>query len=639
MPAMFVFLLKVNIALLLFCAGYYLVLRHLTFYTLNRIYLIVAMVFATVYPNINLNNFAQHHEQLARPVQVVVYSLEAPAQNLVKPLVGPDYWYWIELIFWMGVGLLAGRLIAQLFSMYKMYRSSTPANIYDHDVRVINSDAGPFSFWKSIYVNPTKHDAADMKAILLHEQVHVNEWHTLDILLAELSTIFYWFNPGVWLMKKAVRENIEFITDRKILTKGMDSKQYQYSLLNVILTPSTNTLANNFNLSTIKKRIIMMNAKQSSAFNLSRYVLLVPAVIALLLVFTVSKAELSSVTKSSVKMLKALKLEVNKMSINTASAHKEVPVLSALSQTIIQSDTSRQNLLTLIDTTKKNQPELPLYINGARSDQKGLANVNPEDIAKMVVYRDSKAKTDDSEKAGYISVITKGNEDSEAVKAFNERMRKQFGVVVLNSINNSVWSLAKPLAVTNVKINGNKMENFGVIKPLTGINIVKVNGVNVDPATVVDVKTVPIKDITVIGKPITRIRINNDSVKVIQGLSLGNLVIRDSLRGVTKVLIDGHMMNVRTQNRDSLLHAMKGLVVTSDGALTRTLTNVKMISPRTISFADKLIVIDGKEASQKELKKVSADKIQTINNLGPDDAEKKYGDKGKNGAILITTKN
>jgi bla regulator protein BlaR1 len=73
----------------------------------------------------------------------------------------------------------------------------------------------------------------------LHEQVHVNQWHTIDILLAELSSIFYWFNPGIWLMKKAVRENIEFITDRKILNKGIDSKTYQYSLVSVSFNNTT----------------------------------------------------------------------------------------------------------------------------------------------------------------------------------------------------------------------------------------------------------------------------------------------------------------------------------------------------------------------------------------------------------------
>src|SRR5665213_390425 len=119
MPVLFVFLLKVNIALLLFCAGYYLVLRHLTFYTLNRIYLVAAILFATIYPKINLDNFVQNHQQLTNPVQVVILNFKAPAEALVKPLTQPGYWYWFEVAFWLGAIILAIRLFMQLFSLYK----------------------------------------------------------------------------------------------------------------------------------------------------------------------------------------------------------------------------------------------------------------------------------------------------------------------------------------------------------------------------------------------------------------------------------------------------------------------------------------------------------------------------------------
>jgi hypothetical protein len=291
MPALFVFLLKVNIALLLFCAGYYLVLRHLTFYTLNRVYLLAAILFASIYPQINLAGFLQRHEQLARPVQQVVINWQAPAQSLAQKVHQPGYWLYIEAVFWIGAALLAIRLMVQLFSLYKLFKNSQPATIGDHSVRVMDKDAAPFSFWQSIFVNPAKHEPADLKAILLHEQVHVNQWHTADILLAELSSIFYWFNPGIWLMKRAIRENIEFITDQKILKKGIDSKAYQYSLVSVSFSNTQPGIVNHFNLSTIKKRIIMMNAKRSSKINLTRYAFMVPAVIGLLLVFSISKAD------------------------------------------------------------------------------------------------------------------------------------------------------------------------------------------------------------------------------------------------------------------------------------------------------------------------------------------------------------
>src|SRR3569833_3126485 len=258
MPALFLFLFKVNIALVLFCLGYYLVLRHLTFYTLNRIYLVAAILFSSIYPWINISDFVQRHQQLTAPVQNVIIQWKVPAEKLVQPLNQPNYWQWAEVIFWAGAILFALRLGMLLFSLYRLYRKSTPGQVNNYSVRLIDGDVSPFSFWRSKFVNPATLAPNDLAMVLEHEQVHVNQWHTLDILLAELSTVFYWFNPGIWLMKRAVRENIEFITDRKILQKGVDSKQYQYSLLNVSMAGTPNNIVNNFNISTIKIRIIMM---------------------------------------------------------------------------------------------------------------------------------------------------------------------------------------------------------------------------------------------------------------------------------------------------------------------------------------------------------------------------------------------
>ncbi len=319
MPTLFVFLLKVNIALVVFCLGYYLVLRRLTFYTLNRAYLCVAIIFSTLYPLVNLDGFVQRHQQLT-PVQNVILSLKAPAQRIVNPIIQqPNYWYWAEALFWAGAALFALRLLMQLASLYKLYKNSKPGKVQEHDVRIINADISPFSFWQSIYINPENLNPGDLQSIIQHEQVHITEWHTLDILLAEISVIFYWFNPGVWLMKKAVRENIEFITDRKILQKGMDSKAYQYSLLNVSFAPTTSAgITNHFNFSTLKKRIVMMNAKRSSNVNLTRYAFLVPAVMVLLLIFSFSKADL---VKNGKVAYKAIAASVSNLTLPNMANH------------------------------------------------------------------------------------------------------------------------------------------------------------------------------------------------------------------------------------------------------------------------------------------------------------------------------
>jgi hypothetical protein len=301
MPALFIFLLKVNAALLLFCAGYYLVLRHLTFYTLNRVYLVGAIVFATAYPKINLSGFAERHQQIAKPVQTIISNWQAPAAALVKPITKPDYWYWAEVIFWVGVVLLVVKLLSQLYSIFKLYRNSASSQIDSYKVRLVKGNISPFSFGRNIYINPEKHQPNDLKAILLHEQIHIDEWHTADIILAELSTIFYWFNPGVWLIKKAVRENIEFITDRKTLISWADPRQYQYSLLNVSFASYTNPIANHFNISSIRKRILMMNTVRSSNIKLTRYICLIPLVLACLFAFSFSKNEILKKSKGFYK--------------------------------------------------------------------------------------------------------------------------------------------------------------------------------------------------------------------------------------------------------------------------------------------------------------------------------------------------
>lgn len=290
MPALFIFLLKVNLALIAFCLGYYLVLRKLTFYTLNRFYLALGIIFSSVYPFVDIDSFLERFKQL-EPLQQAVVNLKAPAEKLLNYAW---YWNWAALIFWVGAGVFAMRLVVQFISLYRIYRRSEPGILQQYNVRITDADISPFSFWRSIFINPENIEDADLKNILQHEQVHVSEWHTLDILLAEISVVFYWFNPGIWLVKKAVSENIEFITDRKILQQGMDSKVYQYSLLNVSLGfNAAPNITNHFNFSTLKKRICMMNASRSSNINLTRYAVLVPAVVACLCVFSISKANIA----------------------------------------------------------------------------------------------------------------------------------------------------------------------------------------------------------------------------------------------------------------------------------------------------------------------------------------------------------
>jgi bla regulator protein BlaR1 len=626
MPALFVFLFKVNIALLLFCAGYYLVLRHLTFYTLNRIYLVAAILFATIYPKINLSGFFEHHQQIAKPVEVIILNWQAPAKAFVKPLAQPNYWLWAEVVLWAGVLLFALRLLVQLYSLYKLYRSSTATKIHNHDVRVINSDTGPFSFWKSIYINPAKHDPSDLRSILLHEQIHVSEWHTLDILLAELSTIFYWFNPGVWLMKKAVRENIEFITDRKILNTGTDSKQYQYSLVNVSFYAAPLGIVNHFNISTIKKRIIMMNAKRSSKFNLTRYAFLVPAVVALLLVFSISKAALVKKNSPVIKAFSAItNKSIEKQTPKNTASKLIVPHNKTLTiQPFINkqtTDTIRKGKFSMSFNGKKDS--INYVINGIKATQDDLKALNANKIEDVIVY--SPGSLDklipDLDKKNSILCIT--TNDSEAGKKFKEKLDKldnhKYTIV---SDGNGIATISGAKDINKIVVVNGTSKGSGATFSVDDSDNIAIAGSNNDAATVQAFDQNGNKHATL------TLRKNYKSGEPVRAYT--------SIKGDTSNKAAIYTLSFDTATMGRKLNSR----LYKSGAGYNSNATIAFANPRsTIShLSDKLIIINGKIASESDLKKISAFDIDRMILKTDDETKELYGDKAKNGIVFIVTK-
>jgi len=625
MPVLFVFLLKVNIALLLFCAGYYLVLRHLTFYTLNRIYLVAAILFSTIYPQINISGFAGRHQQLSRPVQNVVINLQAPARALITPLTRPDYWRWVEVIFWTGALVLAIRLLMQLYSLFKLYRNSKPSKVYDHDIRLIDTDAGPFSFWNSIYVNPANHEPADLKAILLHEQVHVSEWHTLDILLAELSTIFYWFNPGVWLMKKAVRENIEFITDRKILNKGVDTKSYQYSLVSVSFAASANPIVNHFNISTIKKRIIMMNAKRSSKFKLTRYAFLVPAVVALLLVFSISKAAL--VTESH-HTYKALSNTMKKFHRMVATRYASATPVIAKENRKITAPTAI-GVSKIVDTLKKGNvsigttahaDSLTYVINGVKMKKSDFKNLDPDKIYSIEILTGEQANKLLDEIDGKHSVLFVTTDDSEAGKKFKEK---------IDELNDHRFTIAGNISnFKTFKPDSNFMMDSKAQKWKELMPRVKLSAAQRR------------KQLKALANANSKWIITDNSAPVIVGGRNDSLLISDmKMHTGFGPMVYTIKPGSKAESERAMVYAVPGRGLAYSPRAAVTINGLNFNSETSIShLSGKLIMINGKEASERDLKKLSAADIESMSVRSGEEVTKQYGDKAKDGVLFIETK-
>ena len=182
--------------------------------------------------------------------------------------------YWLYLF---GVIVFGANLLLQIIVL--LYQSYTRPIVQDGPFRIVETtgDRAPCSFAHTIFINPSKYDWDTYNQILLHEKIHASDRHTIDILLAEILIVWQWFNPFAWLYRKEVENNLEFLTDQALLrTHEVERSAYQLSLLKVAAPNQPFGITTNYNQSLLKRRIIMMNSKNSSLHTIWRYFFLLP---------------------------------------------------------------------------------------------------------------------------------------------------------------------------------------------------------------------------------------------------------------------------------------------------------------------------------------------------------------------------
>lgn len=284
MPVIFIYILKVSLSLGVVFLFYHLVLRRLTFYNWNRWYLMGYSVLCFFLPFIDISIAL---EQSAIKDNAVITWVPVLGQNFInepEESVTLGAWDYAGLVLITGILIMLIRFCIQLWSIRRMRRNAVLLS--EDGMRLYQVDAAiiPFSFGDSIFINKDQHNIHELEEIIRHEFVHVKQKHSVDIIWGELLCLFNWYNPFAWLLKKAIRQNLEFIADRHVLEQGMDRKQYQYLLLKVIGNNHF-SIANQFNFSSLKKRIAMMNKLRTARFHLVKFLFILPLVSVLLLAF------------------------------------------------------------------------------------------------------------------------------------------------------------------------------------------------------------------------------------------------------------------------------------------------------------------------------------------------------------------
>ncbi|WP_456424408.1 M56 family metallopeptidase, partial [Lutibacter sp.] len=146
-------------------------------------------------------------------------------------------------------------------------------------------NVSPFSFFNIIVYNKNQFSINELQHIINHEKAHAQQWHSVDVILSHLLVITLWFNPFVWLYKKAVQQNLEFLADSHALRLTNNHKLYQLTLLKTSGSNYCTEITNNFYNSLLKKRIIMLHKSRSTTKSQWKYALLVPIMVLFIVTF------------------------------------------------------------------------------------------------------------------------------------------------------------------------------------------------------------------------------------------------------------------------------------------------------------------------------------------------------------------
>ncbi|HNP19457.1 MAG TPA: M23/M56 family metallopeptidase [Fulvivirga sp.] len=242
----------------------------MTFFGLNRAYLLLTIIFCLLSPfSTYLNPVSQQpitHEQqnIISPITTNVLQSVSTLQSEIHTFQNAEETpiSWIYIIYFLVAGILLLRLFWSFIAVNRLSNGATTH--YYNGVKIICSDriTQPLSMFRSIYM-PKQGGVKLPNEILLHEKVHVEQWHFIDLLIVELVAVVFWFNPFIYLYKRSIRLNLEYLADRNVLKQGTNLWQYQSTLLSQAINKNYSlTLATNFS-TPLKDRIEMMKKNRS----------------------------------------------------------------------------------------------------------------------------------------------------------------------------------------------------------------------------------------------------------------------------------------------------------------------------------------------------------------------------------------
>jgi len=311
METLFIYLIKSGGIIGIFYLAYYILLRKETFFNSNRWFLLAGLITSVLLPLLVFTKIVW-----VDPNPTAFDWSKFPVTIPIENESFEINWYFVfAIVYSIGIAVFLIKLTFDFYSLSKVLKGKIIHKQADFKFIDVNENVAPFSYFNSIVYNSSLYSAKELENILEHEKVHSEQNHTVDVLISRLFCIVFWFNPFVWLYKKAITQNLEFIADSEASKIISDKKAYQMTLLKITTQENCVAITNHFYQSLIKKRIIMLNKNQSKKWNSWKYALVLPLLVAFVFLFQIKVI-------AQEKVLEPTAVEPSKANENSVDIYK-----------------------------------------------------------------------------------------------------------------------------------------------------------------------------------------------------------------------------------------------------------------------------------------------------------------------------
>mgnify|MGYP005940823255 FL=1 len=690
MGVFFIYILKSSVCLVLFYLFFRLLLSKETFHRFNRMALLGVLFFSLLIPCIEVTTRHQVEVQqavLSIEQLLLMAELEATPANVgaVQETSAISWVQIVLLVYLAGILFLACRNIYSLICLFRLVHSGKHEKLEKGVTLVVhNQEIAPFS-WMNYIVISRKDLEENGREILIHEMAHIHHRHSVDLLVADICIFFQWFNPGAWLLKQELQNVHEYEADETVINEGVNAKEYQLLLIKKAVGTRLYSMANSFNHSKLKKRITMMLKEKSNPWARLKYLYILP--VAAIAVTAFARPEISEkmeeisavkvndlaeivqekVLQDTVKVSKDEKKDDLVVSGVKSKEEEEIVIFEVVEQmpeypggmsalqkylsekiagspmkgkaggrvmvgfTVAETGKIKDVRVLQSDEASLNQEaerivsEMPDWIPGKQRGRPvpvkytvpiRFGNIRFAENKQPLIFADGKEISMDAMEKLDPSTIESISvlKDSTSIKVYGKRGAN--GVILVNTqrgsktkIQNKEISFSQKTtstdAVPDFPVSGTVVDEQG--RPKAGVSIIVPN---TNHGTITDIN-------------------GHFSLKAMKDGNLwfsfiGYKPVKASVSSTMNIRMEQEVVDLFPELSGSVKNGNSGFKVNNG------------VTVHGIKGEEPLVIIDGKEAMEKDaLSKLAPDHIKSISVLKDKSAQVVYGDKGKNGVIIV----